>query len=168
MKSFDFRIKTIDKTRNYLLEEIKHNGLMSKKYKKFRRNLNYFKYFLVFVSAVTGCVSISAFSSLVGIPVDIMSSVVELKICSFTAGIKKYRSIIKEKRKKHGKVVFLGKVKLDTIDVLISKALIDSCISHDEFVLLNNALRKYNERKNKSKRLWNILYENNGNLLRQL
>ena len=39
----------------------------------------------------------------------------------------------------------LGKDKLNTIEVLISKALIDSYISHDEFALVNNVLREYYE-----------------------
>ena len=50
-------------------------------------------------------------------------------------------SIIK-KKKKHDKTVLLGKDKLNTIEVLISKALINSYISHDEFVLVNNVLRE--------------------------
>ena len=41
----------------------------------------------------------------------------------------------------------LAKTKLDAIEVLIFKSLIDSYISHDEFVLVNNALRKYNDSK---------------------
>ena len=53
----------------------------------------------------------------------------------------------KKKKKKPDKIVLLGKDKLNTIEVLISKALINSCISHDEFVSVNNVLR--NERKNK-------------------
>ena len=48
---------------------------------------------------------------------------------------------------KKDKIVLLGKDKLNTIEVLISKALINSCISHDESVSVNNVLR--NERKNK-------------------
>ena len=44
--------------------------------------------------------------------------------------------------------MLLGKDKLNTNEVLISKALIDSYISHDELVLINNALREYNEMKN--------------------
>ena len=43
----------------------------------------------------------------------------------------------------------LGKDKLNTIEVLISKALIDSYISHDEFVSVNNVLREYYEMKKK-------------------
>ena len=44
-------------------------------------------------------------------------------------------------------MVLLAKSKLNRIDVLISMALIDSVISHDEFVLMNNALNEYNEMK---------------------
>ena len=39
------------------------------------------------ISTSTGCVSISAFTSLVGIPIGIKSSAIELKICVITAGI---------------------------------------------------------------------------------
>ena len=77
------------------------------------------------------------FTSLVGIP----SSVVGLKLCVITTVIKKYKSIIKKKGKKeHDKIVLLEKDKLNTIEVLISKDLIDSYITHDEFVSVNNDL----------------------------
>ena len=57
--------------------------------------------------------------------------------------------------------------------VLILKALIDSYINHEGLVSLNNVLRDYNgireEIENKkSEILWNILYKNNENALRQL
>ena len=122
-----------------------------KSIKKVCRALNYFEHFLVFVSALSGSVSISAFVSLVGFPVGIASSGVGLKICAVTAGIKKFKSIIKEKRKKHDKIVSLAKTKLNTIEVLISKAVIDSYSNHDEFVSVNNVLRKYNEMQEKTK-----------------
>ena len=48
-------------------------------------------------------------------------------------------------------MVLLGKTKLNTIEVLISKALIESYISHDEFVSVNNVLRDYNEMKEEIK-----------------
>ena len=54
-------------------------------------------------------------------------------------------------QKKHDKIVLLGKNKLNTIEVLISTALIDSYISHDEFVSINNVLREYNEMKEEIK-----------------
>ena len=62
---------------------------MSKEYKKTCKYLNYVGHSLILVSVVTGCVSISAFASLVCVPVGIASSVVGIKICAITAGIKK-------------------------------------------------------------------------------
>ena len=106
---------------------------------------------LILVATVTGCVSISAFASLVCVPVGITSSALGIKILAITAGIKKCKSTIKKKKKKHDKIVLLGKGKLNTIEVLISKSLIDSSISHDEFVSLNNVLREYNEMKEEIK-----------------
>ena len=64
--------------------------------------------------------------SVVGFTVDIANSAVGLKICSTTAGIKKYKLIIKKKKKNHDKIVLLGKTKLNTIKFLIFEALIDS------------------------------------------
>ena len=146
--SLEFRLRKIDETRNYLLDEIKHNDLMSEKYKKTCKYLNYVEQVLILVSTVTGCVSISAFASLVCVPFGITSSAVGLKICAITAGIKKYKSIIKKKKKKHDKIVLLGKDKLNTIEVLISKALINSYITHDKFVSVNYVLGECNEIRN--------------------
>ena len=58
-------------------------------------------------------------------------------------------SIINKNKKKHDKIVLLGKGKLSSIEVLSSNALIDSYISHDEFVSVNNLLREYYEIKKK-------------------
>ena len=87
---------------------------------------------LILASTITSCVSIVACTLLVSVPVGITSSAVRITICTTIAGIKKYISIIKKKKKKHDKIVLLGKDKLNTIEVLISKVLIDSYISHDK------------------------------------
>ena len=55
---------------------------------------------LILASTVTDCVLVSAFASLVGIPIDIASSSVRLKMYVITARVKKYESIVKKKRKK--------------------------------------------------------------------
>ena len=125
---------------------------MNKKHKKVCNILIYWvsKYIdhsLTVISTITGCVSISAFASLVGTPIGVTSSGIVLKICVITPGIKKYKSIIKKKKKKHDKIVLLAKSKLNSIKVLISKALIDSNISHDEFVLMNNVQKKFDDIK---------------------
>ena len=144
--------KKIDEAKSYLLEETNHNDLISEKHKKKCKYLHYNEDLLILASTVTGCVSISAFPSLVCVPIGIASSAVGLKIFAVTAEIKKYKSIIKKKKKKYEEIVLLGKTKLNTLEILISKALVDSCISHDEFVSVINVLRKYNEVKEEIKK----------------
>ena len=56
------------------------NELMSKKNKKVCRVLNYTEHLLILISTVTGCVFISAFPSLIDIPIGITSSAIRLKI----------------------------------------------------------------------------------------
>ena len=89
----------MDETRNCFLEELKQNDLMSKNHKKACTTLNYIKHFLTLASTITGCISISAFVSLIGIPIGITSYAIGLIICASTAGIKKYKLIIKKKKK---------------------------------------------------------------------
>ena len=88
-----------------------------------------------------------------GILIGIKSSVIGLKVCAIVARIKKVKLIIKKKKRKHDKIVLLAKFMLNSIEVLISKALIDSNISHDEFVLINNVLKEYDNMKEEIKNL---------------
>ena len=97
---------------------------MSEKYKKTRKYIIYAEHLLILASAVTGRCLISAFASSVAIPVVDISSSVRTKICTIFAWIKKYKPIIKTTRKKHDKNVLLGNDTLNTIEVLIFKALI--------------------------------------------
>ena len=63
MSSLQFRLKKIDETRNYLLEEIKHNDLTRReKCKKTCKYLSYLEHLFILASTVTSCVSISAFA----------------------------------------------------------------------------------------------------------
>ena len=55
--SIEVRLRKIDETRNYLLEEINHNDLMREKYKKTCKYLNYVKNLVILYSTFTGCVN---------------------------------------------------------------------------------------------------------------
>ena len=72
---------------------------MSEKYKKTCKYLSYVENLLILASTITGCVSISAFASLVYVPIGITSSAVAISTCAITAGIKKYKSFIKKKKR---------------------------------------------------------------------
>ena len=150
-KSQEFRLKNIDETTNYLIEDINQNELISRKHKKVCRAFNYIQHLLILVSTVTRCISISAFASLVGIPIGIMSSVTGSKICVITAGIKKYISIIKKKKKSHEKILSLSKFKSNRVEALISRALINSNISHNDFVLIKVVPKEFDDMKEEIK-----------------
>ena len=126
---------------------------MSKNHKRVCTTLNYIEHFLILASTITGCISISAFVFLIGIPIGITSLGIGLKIYAITAGIKKCKLILKKKKKNHDKIVLLAKTKLNSIEVLISKTLIDSVISHDKLVLISNVRKEYNDMKEEIKNL---------------
>ena len=68
----EFRLKNIDLTSSYFLEEIKQNELISKKPTKVCKTLN----FIILASTITGCISISSFASFLGISIEITSSAI--------------------------------------------------------------------------------------------
>ena len=74
---------------------------MSKRHEKVCRTVNYIEHFLILASTITEYISISAFASLLDIPIGITCSAIGLKICAIAAGIKNYKSIIKKKKKKY-------------------------------------------------------------------
>ena len=120
----EFRLQKIEEIRTYLLRKINQNELMSKKHKNVCPVLNYIEHLLILISTVTGWVSISVFAFLAGIPIGITSSAIVLKNCTITAGIIK-------KMKKNDKIVLLAKSQFNSLEAFISKALLDSNISHD-------------------------------------
>ena len=148
----------MNETRNYFLKEVKQTELMSKKHKKVCTTLNYIEHFLILASTITWYISISVFASLLGIPIGITSSVIGLKICAIAAGIKKYKSVTKKKKKNSDKIILLAKSKLNSIEVLISKASINSVINHDELVLINTVLKEYDKMKEEIKnfKTWSV------------
>ena len=87
--SQEFRLKNIEEIKNLFNKEIYQNEFLSKKHKKVSKIVNYIAHFLILASAVTGCISIYDFASMLGISIEIKSSAIELKSCAVTAAIKK-------------------------------------------------------------------------------
>ena len=86
--SQEFRLKNRDERRIDFIEKIEQNEFMSKKAQKVLSTLNYVEQFLIFGAIVIRCILVSAFASLVGIPIGITGSVIRLKIYAITAGLK--------------------------------------------------------------------------------
>ena len=75
---------------------------------------------------------------MVAIPVSIKDYASGIQDCAVTAEIKNYKLIIKKKKKKHDKIVLLRKDKSNTIQFLISKALIDSTLVMTNLFLVHD------------------------------
>ena len=62
---------------------------------------------------------------------------------SITTGfVKKFLKTIRNKKKKHNKIVMLARSKLNSIESKISKALMDNEISHEDFETIINEEKK--------------------------
>ena len=137
------RLNKVTESENYFYEEINKRRSCSKKLNKYVAAFDYIDKVLIFLSAKSGGVSIISFTSVVSAPVGITSTSFTL-IFSLTTGIvKKLLSITRNKKKKHNKILMLANSKLNSIETLISQALIDMEISHEEFVAILKEKDKY-------------------------
>ena len=76
-------------------------------------------------------------------------------IFSLSTGIiKKLLNITRKKKKKHDKILMLAESKFNSIETLISQALNDLDISHEEFIMILNEQDKYETMK------YNLISEN--------
>ena len=91
---------------------------------------------MIILSATTGGISIISFTTAIGAPVGIASASFTL-IFSITIGIvKKLLGTPRNKKKMHDQILMLAKSKFNSIETLISQALIDMYISHEEFIAI--------------------------------
>ena len=85
--------------------------------------------------------------SVVGAPVGIASASFTLIFSLTTEIVKKLLSITRNKKKKHDRILMLAKSKLNSIATLVSQALVDIEISHEELVMIFKEKDKYEEMK---------------------
>ena len=119
----------------YFIKRLIEQNHAVKKLNKYVTTFDYIDKILIILSATSSGVSIISFASIIGAPVGIATASLTL-IFSLTAGIiKKLLNIARNKKKKNAKILMLAKSKLTSIETLISQALIDLDISHEEFYL---------------------------------
>ena len=131
-----FRLNEISKIENYFNLEINQRKSCSKKLSKYVVAFDYIDKILIVLSKTSGGVCIISSVSVVGAPTGIAGPSFTL-IFSLTTGIiEKLLSITRNKKKKHDKTLVLAKNKLNSIEALVSQALIDMEISHEEFITI--------------------------------
>ena len=107
-----------------------------------------------FLSVVTSSISISSFATVIGAPAGITGGSCGLTFSITSGFVKKFLKTIRNKKKKHNKIVMLARSKLNSTESKISKALMDNKISHEDFETITNEEKKYRELK-ESNRMMN-------------
>ena len=133
-----YRLDEINKIRDYFNNEIKERKDTIKKLNKYLVRFDYLNKIFITLSASFGTLSIASYASVVGIPAGITGASLTLV---FTIGMGISKSLLKltkKRKKKHNKITVLAKNKLNTIDTLLSSALNNSEISHEEFTNIIN------------------------------
>ena len=142
-----FRLNEISKIENHFIQEIKERKLNNKILNKYVALFDYIDKILLVISATSGGVSIISFTIVIRAPVAIASESFTLIFSLTIRIIKKLLSITRNKKKKHVKILALAKSKINNIEALVSQALIDLEISHEEFITILEQKEKYEKMK---------------------
>ena len=141
------RLNKINEIKDCFIAEIKKRELMSKRLSKYIASFDYFDKSLIVLSVATGSISIASFATVIGAPVGMMSASCSLAFSITTGFVKKFLKTIRNKKKKHNKIVMLARSKLNSIESKVSEALINNEISHEDFMTIINKEKKYRELK---------------------
>ena len=136
-----YRLDEINKIRDYFNNEINERKDIIKKLNKYIVSFDYLDKIFIALSASFSTLSIASYSTVIGLPVGIAGSSLTLIFTIGTSISKSLLQVTKKRKKKHNKIIALAKNKLNTIDKLLSSALNDSKISHEEF---NNIITETN------------------------
>ena len=136
-----FRLNKINEIKDYFIAEIKERELMSKRLSKYIASFDYFDKSLIVLSVTTGSISIASFTTVIGVPVGMVSASFSLAFSISTGIIKKLLKTTRNKKKKHNKIVMLARSKLNSIKSKISQGLINNEISQEDFMIIINEER---------------------------
>ena len=128
-----YRLDEINKIIDYFNNEIKERKDINKKLNKYLVSFDYLDKIFIALSASFGTLSIASYASVVGTPAGIAVSSLTLIFTIGTDISKSLLKVTKKRKKKHNKIIALAKSKLSDIETLLSSALNDSKISHEEF-----------------------------------
>ena len=143
-----FRLDEINKIKDYLNSEIKERKDIVKKNSKYIVAFDYADKLFITLSASFGTLSIVSHKTIVVIPAGIAAASLTLIFTVTTGVVKKLLNITRKKKKKHNKIIALARSKLNLIETLISQALIDFEISHEEFSKIIYEKNNYEQIRN--------------------
>ena len=129
-----YRLDEINNIKEYFNSEIKERKDIVKKISKYIVAFDYADKVFITLSASFSTLSIASYATVVGIPAGIAGASLTLIFTVTTGMVKTLLNITRTKKKKHNKIIVLARSKLNIIENLISRALIDFKITHEEFL----------------------------------
>ena len=129
----NYRLNEINKAKDYFNNEINERKDITKKLNKYIVSFDYFDKIFITLSASFGTLSIASHATVIGIPAGIVAASLTLILTISTSKNKSLLRVTKKRKKKPNKIIALAKSKLNMIDTLLSSALNDYKIKHQEF-----------------------------------
>ena len=142
-----FRLDEINNIKDYFNLEIKERKEIDKKLSKYIVLFDCADKIFITLSASFGTLSLVSHATIVGILVGIAGSSLTVLFSLTTGIVKKILNITRKKKKKHNKIIVLARNKLNIIETLMSQALIDFDISHEDFKKIIDEKEKYEQIK---------------------
>lgn len=119
----------------FFITDINNREKMSKKLSKYMTTLHYTDKALLVLSGASNDVSLCSFTTAIDAPVVIASANICLVFLTSNGNLKTFLKTMGKEKNKHRKIALLARTKLNIIQKIIYKVLIDSDVSHDEFTL---------------------------------
>ena len=146
-QSQNYRLKKITELEKFLREEIKTRDKLTKDFKRRATASTVSDTSIITAITLLEIASVATLTTGVGIPVSIVLASTGLLLGLGSGIIHKTQKIFESKAKKHDKIKTLAESKLDSISELISKAIEDTRISHDEYQFILKEIEHYRAMK---------------------
>ena len=144
----NYRLMEIGKIKDYFDQKIKYKQLLTSKLSKYLTGFDYAdKILTIFVTIFSGTnifAHVKEEKQLLGL----ITSVFSLLFCLSFGVVKKLQQQTKTRKKKHKKLLYLAKNKLDCVEMLVSKSVMDGTLDHNEFLAIMREKKDYDCQKN--------------------
>ena len=144
----NYRLMEVGKIKDYFDQEIKYQQLLTSKLSKYSTGFDYAnKILAVFLTVFSGTnifAHVKGEKQLLGLISSIFSSL----FCLSSGVVKKLQQETKTRKKKHNKLLHLTKNKLDCVEMLVGKSVMDGIIDHNEFLTIMKEKKDYDNQKN--------------------
>ena len=142
-----YRLKKIDELEKFLRSEVESRDKLTKQFKRRATALTISDTFVITAITALEVASIVTLTTGIGMPISVVLASTGLLLGLGSVVSHKTQKIFNSKAKKHDKIKTLAESKLDTISGLVSKAVEDSQIDHQEYLLILKEVEHYRTMK---------------------